>query len=216
MGKLIIINNGSSIDLSKITALSSDVKYGKSIIDNNGNIVNGTMTSVNGKTVVPKTTNQTVISTNQYAAGNIIVQGDADLIASNIRIGKNIFGVSGNLYPYYISTFSATPTLRMTMRFNSGGNISRSVYYIEGTVPANVHLIAGLGYGTTPTEYSSIIYFDNASFNFVFVGSSSTDGVRLYSSAITSYRYQSGANYRLPLSSYKQLYFVVLLGYYTS
>ena len=215
MGKLVIPNIGSNIDLSLITATSNDILQGKVTVGSDGELITGVIPSLSARTITPSTANQTINAGN-YLSGNIVVSGDTDLTSANIRVGKNIFGVTGNIAPYYISTFSITPTLRMTMRFNSGGNISRSIYYIEGTVPSNVHLIAGLGYGTTPTEYSSMIYFDHASYNFVFVGGSSTDGVRLYSSAITSYRYQSGANYRLPLSSYKQSYFVVLLGRYTS
>ena len=95
MGKLIIINNGNNINLDNITATSNDILYGKISIDNNGNKIIGTIQSQSGSTVTPGTSNKTVISSGKYTTGNIIVQGDADLIAANIRQGVNLFGVAG-------------------------------------------------------------------------------------------------------------------------
>lgn len=49
-----------------------------------------------GSTTTPGTANKTIVSANKYVTGDIIVKGDANLIASNIISGKSIFGVSGN------------------------------------------------------------------------------------------------------------------------
>ncbi len=49
-------------------------------------------------TITPRTTNQTAISAGYYASGNVIVEGDPNLIAANIIRGKTIFGVAGTAY----------------------------------------------------------------------------------------------------------------------
>lgn len=47
------------------------------------------------KMITPGTTNQTAVSSGYYTGGNIIVKGDANLKASNIKSGTSIFGVAG-------------------------------------------------------------------------------------------------------------------------
>jgi len=49
-------------------------------------------------TITPGTTNQ-VIAAGQYLAGNQTIVGSANLVASNIKQGVNIFGVVGSLVP---------------------------------------------------------------------------------------------------------------------
>lgn len=48
-----------------------------------------------GKTITPSTVQQTAVSSQRYTTGNIYVQGDPNLIGSNIKSGVSIFGVSG-------------------------------------------------------------------------------------------------------------------------
>lgn len=47
--------------------------------------------------ITPSTSDQIILSSNNayYASASVIVKGDSDLVASNIRSGINIFGVSG-------------------------------------------------------------------------------------------------------------------------
>jgi len=50
------------------------------------------------KTVTPSASNQTVRPDSGYTGlSQVTVNGDSDLIASNIRSGKNIFGVNGTM-----------------------------------------------------------------------------------------------------------------------
>lgn len=49
-----------------------------------------------GQTITPKSTQQTVQCNGKAMTGNIIVAGDSDLVASNIKLGANIFGVAGS------------------------------------------------------------------------------------------------------------------------
>ena len=55
----------------------------------------GTMPEQGGKTVTPKSSNQTAVSANRYVTGNIIVAGDSNLNAANIKKGVRIFGITG-------------------------------------------------------------------------------------------------------------------------
>ena len=48
-----------------------------------------------GSTITPGTSQKTAVAANRYVTGNIIVAGDANLIAANIKQGVNIFGVVG-------------------------------------------------------------------------------------------------------------------------
>lgn len=66
-------------------------------------------------TIIPSTANQTAISAGYYASGNVIVAGDPNLIASNIRDGVTIFGVRGNVVEYKSpATVNITPKLGVT------------------------------------------------------------------------------------------------------
>lgn len=53
------------------------------------------LTTQAAKTITPSTSAQTAIAAETYATGAVTVAGDADLIASNIKKGVNIFGVTG-------------------------------------------------------------------------------------------------------------------------
>ena len=70
--------------LSGVTAYSKGTKY------------TGTIQSKSAQTYTPTTSSQTIAS-GQYLSGAQTVQGDANLVSSNIRSGVSIFGVSGSL-----------------------------------------------------------------------------------------------------------------------
>ena len=46
-------------------------------------------------TITPGTSQKTAVSSGRYTTGNVYVAGDSDLVASNIKSGVNIFGVTG-------------------------------------------------------------------------------------------------------------------------
>lgn len=50
-----------------------------------------------GSTIVPGTSNKTVVAANRYVNGNVIVSGDPNLRPENIKKGVTIFGVNGAL-----------------------------------------------------------------------------------------------------------------------
>ena len=64
----------------------------------NGSKITGTIPSKGSATITPTTYTQTIAS-GQYISGTQTIPGDPDLIASNIRSGASIFGVTGTLTP---------------------------------------------------------------------------------------------------------------------
>ena len=61
------------------------------------------LTTQGAQTITPKTYNQT-IAANRWLTGAQTIKGDANLIASNIRAGANIFGVQGSLQSFAMWT----------------------------------------------------------------------------------------------------------------
>lgn len=60
----------------------------------NGSKVTGSIGTQSAKTITPGPSNQT-INGGVYLSGNIVMAGDADLIASNIKKGVKIFNITG-------------------------------------------------------------------------------------------------------------------------
>lgn len=98
-----LINEGSAADLL------SD----KQLIDSEGNAITGTIQSIDAQTITPTTSDQ-VISAGVYISGDQTIQGDANLVASNIRSGVSIFGVAGSCPEATIEYDSSTKTLTIT------------------------------------------------------------------------------------------------------
>ena len=86
-------------------------------------------------TIIPSTANQTAISAGYYASGNVIVAGDPNLQAGNIKKGARIFGVTGTfegfvtspLYIYNRGTFSNVQTGGVTLNYTNNSAYSSFV-----------------------------------------------------------------------------------------
>ena len=181
-------------DLDVITATAGDVVAGKVIVDKDGNPLTGTLALTgnvgtadvrNGKTFystdpktkqtgsmrekgaatyTPGTANQ-VIAANQFLTGAQTILGDADLVAANIRYGKNIFGVTGNLRQWV--TKGGTYGTSGTGTFQLTGGGSRSMPYISLS-----------GFNFTPqfvcackTDYTAMTSWYN-NYNALYTGTS--------------------------------------------
>jgi hypothetical protein len=86
-------------------AQPSDVLSGKTFTNDSGEQV-GTMPNHGAIIFTPGTSNQPIPA--GYHNGSGYVQGDPDLIASNIKSGVNIFGVTGTLIPMFTLTQKQT------------------------------------------------------------------------------------------------------------
>lgn len=87
-------NIETGYDTSQVTATANTVRSGYKFVNSSGQLITGTIPSKGAQTYTPKTVSQT-IAKGQYLSGNQTIQGDGNLIASNIKNGVSIFGVSG-------------------------------------------------------------------------------------------------------------------------
>lgn len=93
------------LDTSDATATASDIRNGKTAYVN-GKLVTGTIPSIEKQTITPTTSDKT-ISSGSYLNGTQTIKGDANLIASNIKSGVSIFGITGT----YTGTNTASGSL---------------------------------------------------------------------------------------------------------
>lgn len=138
-----IINEGGSggkkLPILTNPGAAGDLLENKQLIDANGNILTGTMPTVDhpnptisvganglitashaqgsgkvtggtttatrqlttqgGTTITPGTTQKTAVASGRYTTGPVYVAGSSNLVASNIKSGVNIFGVTGTYSP---------------------------------------------------------------------------------------------------------------------
>ena len=103
----------------------------------NGSKITGTIPTQGAATITPGTSAKTAIAAGRYASGDITVAGSSTLVASNIKKGVTIFGVTGTfegyvsdtLYFYNSGTWSNLSSTGVT-KTTSGGSIVVSNNYI--------------------------------------------------------------------------------------
>ncbi len=86
-----IVNRGT---LNKVLALNETFNLSAGYYL--GGKVTQNIPTQSGSTTTPGTADKTIVAANRYVNGDIKVKGDANLIASNIIVGKSIFGVAGS------------------------------------------------------------------------------------------------------------------------
>lgn len=88
------------------TATVAQVLSGQTFSNSSSSGLTGTMTNNGAVTLTPSTTPQTIAAGYHNGSGTVV--GDADLVATNIRSGVNLFGVSGEPNVVNTSTGDAT------------------------------------------------------------------------------------------------------------
>nr|DAE29815.1 MAG TPA: tail protein [virus sp. ctqEG8] len=153
-GENLFFRNGSTIrlgvQLSKLgTAIAADVASGKTFTSSAGLLVTGTATSaaspnLQSKTVTPKSTSQTVTPDSSYdGLSQVTVIGDSNLVASNIKSGVSIFGVSGS----YTSSGSSSGNNNVEAHLITSASDKVTFKTTSGTIKV-------WGYGTTSSQSS--------------------------------------------------------------
>ena len=135
-------------------ATAAQVLAGATFSNAGANGLTGTMANRGvGGTVTPGTTNQTKAA--GYYSSAITILGDADLLASNIRAGVNIFGINGSLQPqFYASGSGSGLPYRKIFTLAGGGEESRPYLTITGLTFAPKLIKVKLG-NNLVTIYSS-------------------------------------------------------------
>lgn len=92
-GESILGVNGTFKGLGNAT--QADVRSGKTFSTAEFSDVPGTMAEHTGGNFKPSTSDKVVIAKDRYLTGDVIVQGDPNLIAANIKKNVTIFGIKG-------------------------------------------------------------------------------------------------------------------------
>ena len=106
----------NTLTLSKTVSVTPTVSAGYVSAGTAGNSAVSLTASVTTKaaaTITPGTSSQS-IAANTYLTGAQTIEGDADLVASNIVYGKSIFGVDGTAKIPIISQDSTTKVLSIS------------------------------------------------------------------------------------------------------
>lgn len=103
MGKILIPGGGGGADLDVITATAPDVRKNKVIVDKDGEPLAGVMNEQAGGTFTPGTSDRVLVPANTFVTSAIIMKGDPNLIAGNIKKNVPIFGVIGSHDGYVVS-----------------------------------------------------------------------------------------------------------------
>ena len=105
-----------------VDAVASDVLEGKTFINSEGELTTGAIVDNGSKTIAPSSSSQS-LSAGYY--GSITVNGNGNLVASNIREGVTIFGVTGN----YWNQKSCSGTVWKNHSITSSGRSTVTVPY---------------------------------------------------------------------------------------
>ena len=83
------------IDVSAGGLITATTEQEKGYVSGGTKSATQQLTTQGAKTVTPTTTNQTAVASGRYTTGDVVVSGDANLVAENIAEGVSIFGVQG-------------------------------------------------------------------------------------------------------------------------
>ena len=103
MGKILIPGGGGGADLDVITATAPDVRKNKVIVDKDGEPLAGVMNEQAGGTFTPGTSDRVLVPANTFVTSAIIMKGDPNLTAGNIKKNVPIFGVMGSHSGYVVT-----------------------------------------------------------------------------------------------------------------
>lgn len=84
-----------SISVSSSGLITASATQSAGYVSSGTKSATSQLTTQSGKTVTPSTSTQTAVSSGRYTTGAVYVAGSSNLVASNIKSGVSIFGVTG-------------------------------------------------------------------------------------------------------------------------
>lgn len=84
-----------TIDVSAGGLITATTEQEKGYVPGGTKSATQQLTTQGAATITPTTTNQTAVASGRYTTGEVVVSGDANLVAENIAEGVSIFGVQG-------------------------------------------------------------------------------------------------------------------------
>ena len=150
------------------------------------------------KTIIPSASNQTAVSGGVYTTGDVMVAGDSNLLAENIKSGVSIFGVNGNLViptqlkvktGTLLSSIYRTGTVDLGMRcsyfvafYNGGSSSWVTLLYTGGSTAtgrwqytwASEKTASNATFDVTVTDTAITFTDRNTSSPYFSIGSSAT------------------------------------------
>lgn len=83
------------IDVSAGGLIAATTEQEKGYVPGGTKSATQQLTTQGAATITPGTTAQTAVASGRYTTGDVVVSGDANLVAENIAEGVSIFGVQG-------------------------------------------------------------------------------------------------------------------------
>lgn len=123
--------------------------------------VNAISPTKGAQTYTPTTTNQT-ISSGRWLTGAQTIKGDANLVASNIKSGVSIFGVSGTLEEGLYQTTTSTITNNSRNKRLTIQNLGFPIYSSSNIVSLSIELISD-----SPDDLTAIAWHYNYYSNYI-------------------------------------------------
>lgn len=166
------------IDLTGDTVTPETLAEGVTAHDKSGEQITGTMTAASAPTLQTKLVNPSAVAqtitpdTGYDGLSEVLVNGDADLTAANIKLGVEIFGVTG--------TYEGSGSLQASDVVIEGGKTLPVAYtspqgvFTTGTCPATfqvikesiICIIDSLGYGEPRYAGCTLIFHNTGVFVF--------------------------------------------------
>lgn len=100
-----------SISVSSGGLITASVTQGSGYVTGGTKLSTQQLATQGAATITPGASAKTAVAAGRYTTGAVVVAGDSDLVAGNIKKGVNIFGVNGTLeggISYCTVTFFAT------------------------------------------------------------------------------------------------------------
>lgn len=149
-----VAGNVNVVDTSPGTAVAADILSSKvAFVD--GAQLTGSMTNRGAYNITPGVSN--IVIPAGYHSGAGVVYGDADLIASNIRSGKTIFNVAGNLlesYDWENASYVVNTLTTATHEADAWIDITGSGYLINIGMPMDKYVTFQIDGGPIYKKYA--------------------------------------------------------------